>query len=132
MSHRLRQTSKSALAAVIVAASLAGQGSFVPFAEAAPPAATASAAELKSRGDDHMRVKRYEDALAAYDQAFELSKDPVIHYNRGRALQFLARYPQALEAFRRFEAEAPPEVRAKVPTLKDIIAEVRAKVALLR
>src|SRR6187402_2096748 len=107
MSHRFRRTRSSILGAAILAASLFGPALAAPLAEAAPSAESARAAELKSQGDDHMRVKRYEDALRAYEEAYALAKDPVLHYNRGRALQFLARYPEALAAFRQFEADAP-------------------------
>ncbi|MDI1434986.1 PEGA domain-containing protein [Polyangium sorediatum] len=132
MSHRRHRTRFSIFLAAVLAASCLGPTLAAPSAVAAPAAEVARAAELKSQGDDHMRVKRYEDALRAYDEAYALAKDPVLQYNRGRALQFLARYPEALAAFRKFEADALPAVRAKVPTLKDIIAEVRGKVALLR
>ncbi|AKT42823.1 PEGA domain-containing protein [Chondromyces crocatus] len=90
------------------------------------------APQLKQAGDEHMRNKQYEDALASYDAAYAASSDPVLHYNRGRALQFLARYPDALDALRRFQSEAPAATRARVPGLQDLIAEVRAKVAIVR
>ncbi len=88
-------------------------------------------AELKRAADTLVDAKRYEDALALYDQAYAKTKDPAIHYNRGRALQFLGRHPEALQAFERFAREAPPAVRAKVPDLDGLIAEVRATVSSL-
>ncbi len=119
--------------ALVLTASALSLSSLPPTsASAAPPLeAEAKASTLKSQGDDHMRAKRYEDALAAYEEAFQLSKDPILHYNRGRAWQFLARYPDALVALRLFEAEAPATARARVPTFPDLLAEVKTKVATL-
>lgn len=105
---------------------------FVALAESAAFAQSASTgAELKRAADALVDAKRYEDAVALYDQAYAKTKDPAIHYNRGRALQFLGRAPEALEAFERFAREAPPAVRAKVPDLDGLIAEVRASVSSL-
>ena len=87
------------------------------------------ATELKHDGDAALVERRYVDALSAYEQSYALSANPAIHYNRGRALQFLARYPEALEAYERFSQEAPPELRAKAIGLDGIIDELRGKVA---
>lgn len=117
---------------ILVASLLAAPGLSVAAPPAAPPPPSPEAkraAELKQQGDSAMVEKRYEDALAAYDAAHAASADPVLHYNRGRALQFLARYPEALAALRRFEAEAPEDVRARVPGLAEVLADVRARVA---
>src|SRR5438067_1440517 len=73
--------------------------------------------ELKHRADALLVERRYDEALEAYDRAYALSPNPAIHYNRGRALHYLARFPEALSSIERFEREAPPEVRAKVPGL---------------
>lgn len=90
-----------------------------------------SAEKLKAQGDDHMRAKEHTAALEAYEAAFAKSKNPVLFFNRGRAYQFLARYPEALENLRRFAAEAPAAQRRRVPKLRGLIAEVAAKVAKL-
>jgi hypothetical protein len=87
------------------------------------------AAQLKQRGDDLLEAKRFEDAIAAYDAAYALSRNPALLYNRGRALQFLARYPEALDAIEMFARDAPAELRARVPGLEALLAELRAKVS---
>lgn len=108
---------------------------FAALAASAAPAAAGpqgAGAALKASGDALMREKRYGEALAAYEAAAKSLPDPALHYNRGRALQFLGRHPESLTALRLFRAEAPASVRARVPTLDALIAEVRSHVALLR
>jgi hypothetical protein len=101
-------------------------------AQPAPNADASRAAEAKKKeGDGHMSERRYADALEAYDQAYALAPNPVLHYNRGRALQFLARYPEALEALERFKADAPEAVRARVAVLDDLITELRGRVTTI-
>jgi hypothetical protein len=89
------------------------------------------AAELKKQGDAAMVSLRYADALAAYDAALLLVDDPALYYNRGRALQGLGQFPEALEQLQAFDAKAPPELKAKVPALGALITEVRARVSTL-
>ncbi len=117
-----------ALGAVLVGASTLA---YATPPRPAPPMPTRTA-KLKPQGDQAMIDKRYEDALAVYDAALTAEPDPVLFYNRGRALQFLARYPEALASLRRFRDEAPADVRGRVPTLGNVVAEVQAKVAILR
>src|SRR5579883_647780 len=101
-----------------------------PSAAPANPDA-ARAAELKKRGDDAMDTGRPADAVIAYAQAYELTKDPVFLYNQGRALQATGRYPEALAQLETFDATAPPELKARVPGLGDLLAEVRGRVSTL-
>src|SRR4051812_13704733 len=58
-----------------------------------------TAAQLKTDGDKAFDTFSYEEAIKAYDAAYELSHDPALHFNRGRALQALGRYPEALTMF---------------------------------
>ncbi|MBI2388414.1 MAG: PEGA domain-containing protein [Deltaproteobacteria bacterium] len=100
--------------------------------KSAPTTPTAkTAAQLKAEGDKAFDAFLYEDALRAYEAAWELSPDPALLYNRGRALQALGRHPEALTMLERFAAEAPPDLKAKVPGLSKLIADVRARVATL-
>lgn len=88
----------------------------------------AKAAEIKKRGDEAMDGGRPADALAAYVEAYAITKDPALLYNKGRALQALTEYPQALVELEAFDREAPPELKARVPGLAKIIADLRQRV----
>lgn len=99
---------------------------------AAPPAdLQAQAAERKKAADQSMEALRYADALAGYGEAYTITKDPALLYNMGRALQALNRFPEALEKLEAFEAAASPELKARVPRLQKLIAEIRARVSAL-
>lgn len=100
---------------------------------AAPPAAdrTAEMAERKKAGDQAMEALRYEDALAAYGDVYAVTKDPAMLYNMGRSLQALNRFPEALAKLRAFEVVAPPDLKARVPRLAKLIAEIRDHVSTL-
>jgi tetratricopeptide (TPR) repeat protein len=78
-----------------------------------------------------MDQDRYADALVLYERAFELGGDPALLYNEGRAHEALGDYPKALEKLETFERDAPPAVRALVPGLKELIADLRGRMATL-
>jgi len=88
-----------------------------------------AAARLKTSADTAFDAKHFEEALALYDEAYAISPQPAILYDRGRALQYLARYPQALDQLERFDREATPELRAKVPGFDAVLDQVRHHVA---
>jgi len=106
----------------------------VAYADETPPAADADAAtayrasEFKKTGDEAMDSGRPADALSAYTEAYKLNKQPALLYNKGRALLALTEYPAALEHLEAFEREAPAELRAKVPGLANMLAELRRKI----
>lgn len=103
-----------------------------PPPSAPPPAPPANAAaEAKARGDAAMKKLEYELALREYEDAYKLGKDPAVLYNMGRAYQGLTRYPESLDKLEAFAREASADVRAKVPKLVELLAEVRAKVSTL-
>jgi PEGA domain len=89
------------------------------------------AADLKQQGDDAMVSLRYGEALDAYTKAYKLTEDPALLYNRGRALQALGKFPEALEQIVAFEAQAPAQLKARVPALDALVAELRAKVSAI-
>jgi hypothetical protein len=89
------------------------------------------AAHLKSAADVLMDQDRYADALVLYQRAYELSNDPAMLYNQGRAFEALGDYPTALEKLEVFEREAPPAVRARVPGLKELITDLRGRIATI-
>lgn len=100
-------------------------------APAVSPETAARAAEIKKRGDDAMDSGRPADALSAYVEAYALTKDPALLYNKGRALQAVGEYPQALEELNAFDKAAPPELRARVPGLAKQLADLRARVTVV-
>lgn len=89
------------------------------------------AAHLKSAADVLMDQDRYADAVVLYQRAYELSNDPALLYNQGRAFEALGDYPTALEKLEIFDREAPPSVHARVPGLKDLITDLRGRIATL-
>jgi hypothetical protein len=93
------------------------------------PAAQASA--LKRKADAEMDLLHYADALDSYTAAYELSHDPALLYNRARVLEALERYSDALEALERFATEASPELRARVPKLKELMADMSGRLTKL-
>ncbi|MBM4363763.1 MAG: PEGA domain-containing protein, partial [Deltaproteobacteria bacterium] len=102
-----------------------------PGVPASEGRASEQAAALKAEGDRAMQSLRYADALEAYRGAAKLAPSPALRYNEGRALQALGRYPEALDALRAFALEAPAELRAKVPGLDALLADLQARVGTL-
>jgi hypothetical protein len=100
------------------------------FSERSPSVETTAAA-LKSEGDRLMAEKKFVEALSDYDRSYALVPNARLHYNRGRILQFMGRYPEALDFIERFQAEASEELRAKVPGLDGLLIELRSKVAII-
>ena len=92
----------------------------------------ARSAELKRRGNEAMFAEQYADALTYYEQARALApRDSALLYSEARANEYLARFPAALDLIERFEAEAPPEYKAKIPRLAELHARLQARVATL-
>lgn len=91
----------------------------------------ARAAQLKEQGDALVHSLHYREALSSYDAAFAISHDPAILYNRARALDALGETPEALDAFEAFVRVAPPELKAKVPKLQELVAATRERVATI-
>jgi PEGA domain-containing protein len=89
---------------------------------------TSEAARLKRDGDNLMDQDKYVDALALYARAHELSGDPALLYNQGRALEAMGEYPEAIDKLERFEREASPALRAKVPGLRELMADLRGRI----
>lgn len=89
------------------------------------------AGHLKSAADVLMDQDRYADAIVLYQRAYELSSDPALLYNQGRALEALGDYPAALEKLEIFERDASPTVRAKVPGLHELIVDLRGRISTL-
>jgi hypothetical protein len=78
-----------------------------------------------------MAAFRPGEALEAYRKAYDITKDPALLYNMGRALEALEDYPAALARYQEFADLASPDLRARVPKLDEAIASLRARVAKL-
>jgi len=105
---------------------------FTSVADAEPPREdTAAAADWKRRADDLLDRKRYAEAIDAYTASYAAFPDPVVLYNRGRALQFVGRNPEALAAIEQFAVDAPPATRARVTGLAALLADLRSRVGTL-
>jgi hypothetical protein len=88
--------------------------------------------DLKKRGNQAMLDLNYSDALEAYMAAIAIAPDDAtLYYNLGRAHQAREDYPAALDALDHFERKATPEVKARVPKLEQLIADVRSRVGTL-
>ena len=95
------------------------------------PVDAARAAQEKQAGDDAMGALRYADALDAYERAYEITRDPALLYNRGRAYEGLGNFPAALEQLEAFDAQAPASLKGRVKKLPELLAKLRARVAVL-
>jgi hypothetical protein len=123
-----------AVPSILAAPSLA-RAEDSPASPASPVSTAATdavrAAELKKAGDEAMDSGRPADAVSAYSEAYSITKDPALLYNKGRALQAIAEYPQALEQLEAFQREAPSELKERVPGLAKIIMDVRQRVSMV-
>jgi hypothetical protein len=86
-------------------------------------------AQLKAQGDEAMVNNNYQEALDRYEAAYKITKSPALLYNQGRALQALNRLPEAFDMIVAFEATAPAELKAKVPKLAELKADLERRIA---
>jgi tetratricopeptide (TPR) repeat protein len=91
----------------------------------------AEAARMKKEADALMDQDKYAEALALYAKAFEITGDPALLYNQGRAHEAMGDYPEALDELERFEREAPPALQKKVTGLRDHLDDLRRRIATL-
>jgi tetratricopeptide (TPR) repeat protein len=109
----------------VVALALAGAPASVMAQETTNDAA---GREYFERGRAAFDEADYENALAYFRHAYELSRRAELQYNIGVAADRLQREEEALDAFRRYlaETEAPTreaEVRQRIDALERSIAE---------
>ena len=86
---------------------------------------------LKASAKAAMIDLRFKDALDLYREAYALVPDPALLYNEARALQAMDEHADAVRLLERFDKEASPELKAKVPDLATLIVESRARVTEL-
>jgi hypothetical protein len=65
------------------------------------------ARELYLRGDRLYAEGRYEDAVAAFRESYELSRQPALQFNLANAYERLGRYEEAMAALRAYAPHAP-------------------------
>lgn len=72
-------------------------------------------AAKNDRGNELYQQERYDEALAAYNEALaEDGENPALHYNRGNALYRSEQYPSAVQAYTKaLDGEAPVGGRAQ-------------------
>ena len=87
------------------------------------------AAKLKKEADGLMGQDRYADALALYQKAYEISADPALLYNQGRALEAMGEYPDAIDKLEKFDKDASKELHNKVPALRELINDLKSRIA---
>jgi hypothetical protein len=103
--------------------------STVPVVRADDRDPVSRAAALKAEGATAFANKDWETALVKFNEAYELSKDPALLYNRARTLESMGELPRALDAIEAFEQTASPELKAKVNGLDEVIRTIRSRVA---
>lgn len=75
----------------------------VPAQAATPTAAErASAQELFGAADAKYRAREYEEALAGYLHAYELSREPLLLYNAAQCYRNLGQTEAAIDCYQRF------------------------------
>ncbi len=86
---------------------------------------------MKEKGAVAFRERRFGDALDAFQLSYAAKANPALLYNIGMTLRSLDRWPDALAYFKRFKKDAPSELRAKVPDLDGLLAEVESHIGNL-
>lgn len=101
------------------------------FAQTPPAPSQPAVDEDKRKGDEASAELRYMDAIGHYEKSYASTKNPAVLYNMGRAYQSLADFPKALEKLEEFAEKAPADLKARVPQLDALLAEVRGRVATM-
>lgn len=83
----------------------------VGWLAAATPEADQRARELYENGAVLYEEGRYEDAVAAWEEAWRLSGRPLLLYNMANAMERLGRWEEAMDLLNRYRAYAPADER---------------------
>jgi hypothetical protein len=86
---------------------------------------------LKNQGDALFREREFGSAISMYEQSYAVFPDARVLFNHARALQALARYSEALQLVQRFADVASPELKAEVPGLPALQADLRSRISEL-
>ncbi|MFI5302384.1 MAG: hypothetical protein ACHREM_30185 [Polyangiales bacterium] len=128
------QRSRRLASTIAVAFSL--RAAHAHAASTAHPAEAAVDPEVKKffeQGNDLFRDGRYADALVAYDEAYRLSHNYKILYNRGQCLDLLRREPEAIETLSKYLADGGSEIPAdRRQTVEADIVRLKALLGTIR
>jgi hypothetical protein len=91
----------------------------------------AEAVSLKNQGDALFRQREFGSAIGSYQRSYALYPDARVLFNHARALQALEHYSEALQLVQRFADVASPEIKAEVPGLPELQADLRSRVSEL-
>ncbi len=86
------------------------------------------ASELKRKADAYMERDQYAEALAIYRALYEVSPQPALLYNQGRALEAMGEYAEALDMFEEFERRAPESLRSQTQGLEAHLKDLRTRI----
>ena len=85
------------------------------------------ARELYLEGDRHYAAGRYEDAVQAFEEAYQLSERPLLLFNLANAYERLGRYEEALSALSEYAPHAAEEeqeqIRSRIENLTRRVEE---------
>lgn len=126
--------SKARWASYILAAAVT-VGVAEPSAHAQPKsekaAADVRARELFLKGDTAYAEGRYEEALAAFQEAYDLSGRPQLLFNVSNSLERLGRYQEAVDALEKYLASGKAKdrdvVQKRLTNLKKRVEEQKAE-----
>jgi len=98
------------------------------------PAAGVEAARLRyALGAAFFRAGRFEEAIAEFDGAYALWRNPAVFYSLGQAHERLLHVAEAIRFYERYLAEAPPdaahraEVSDTIRGLRTLLAELEVE-----
>lgn len=98
-----------------------------PAAAGAQVATDQRARELYLQGDRYYSEGRYELAVSAFQESYDLSGRPLLLFNLANAYERLGRYAEALDALRRYQPSAPPHeqmaLRSRIASLEERAAQ---------
>ncbi|HEY5960270.1 MAG TPA: PEGA domain-containing protein [Polyangiaceae bacterium] len=91
----------------------------------------ALAISFKDEGDRAVDEGNYAKAVRAYTKGDRIQHHPSFDFNLARALQGLGRLAEALDYLERFDQGAPADLRANVPGLDELMAQLRRSVGIV-
>lgn len=74
----------------------------------------ARARVLFGMGDEHYANGRYEDALAAFEESYQLSGQPLLLFNMANAQERLGDYDGAVQSLQSYLPDAPEDEQARI------------------